>query len=72
VNGTIGDTLSLVPLTPEVLGVTLDGVRWPLHDATLHLGETLTISNTMTAPLAHMRMEEGLMFVVHQTIGWMS
>jgi thiamine pyrophosphokinase len=72
VNGTIGDILSLVPLTPEVLGVTLDGVRWPLHDATLHLGETLTISNAMTAPLAHMRMEEGLMFVVHQTIGWMS
>jgi thiamine pyrophosphokinase len=69
VNGAIGDTLSLVPLTTEVFGVTLEGVQWPLHDATLHLGDTLTISNIMTAPLARMRMEEGLVFVVHQTTG---
>jgi thiamine pyrophosphokinase len=72
VTGAIGDTLSLVPLTSEVLGVTLDGVRWPLNDATLHLGDTLTISNTITAPLTHIRVGEGLIFVVHQTIGWTS
>ena len=35
--GTIGDTLSLVPLTLTVTGVHLRGVQWPLHE--LHVAD---------------------------------
>jgi thiamine pyrophosphokinase len=65
--GAIGDTLSLVPLTPTVTGVTLEGVEWPLHNATLHLGSTLTISNALAAPLARLRVGEGLILVVQNS-----
>ena len=67
VAGANGDTLSLVPLTPTVTGVSLIGVKWPLADATLQFGSTWTISNVLTAPAAHLRIGEGLILVIHQS-----
>ena len=69
VHGSVGDTLSLVPLTLEVSGVNLHGVRWPLENATLHLGDTLTISNVLVEPAATVEIREGLVLVVHQAAG---
>jgi thiamine pyrophosphokinase len=68
IEGTGGDTLSLVPLSPTVTGVTLEGVKWPLHDVTLHFGSTLTMSNVLTKPSAYLQIKEGLLFVIHQSI----
>lgn len=65
VQGQPGDTLSLVPLTPLVTGVTLTGVEWPLEQATLSLGSTLSISNVLVAGEATVQVAEGLVFVVH-------
>lgn len=67
ITGEIGDTLSLIPITYQVTGVCLDGVQWPLHDATLHLGDTLTVSNTLSAPAAHLQIGTGLAVIVHRT-----
>jgi len=67
IKGICGDLLSLVPLTSLVTGVTLEGVEWPLNDATLRFGSTLTLSNTLTAPTARLRVEDGLVLVVHQS-----
>lgn len=64
--GSVGDTLSLVPLTRAVTGVHLRGVTWPLVDATLHLGDTLTISNALTEPEASIEVGAGLVLVVHR------
>ncbi len=66
ISGALGDTLSLVPLTPLVTDVTLEGVEWPLRDATLRFGSTLTISNVLTAPVARLWVGEGLVLVIHQ------
>ena len=68
--GKPGDTLSLVPLTHRVTGVTLEGVEWPLHQATLRLGSTLTISNVLTASTARLYLEEGLVLIIHQVSMW--
>jgi thiamine pyrophosphokinase len=68
VAGAVGDTLSLVPLTSTVTGVTLEGVEWPLHDATLRFGSTWTISNALSAPTARLQVGEGLVLVVHQSV----
>jgi thiamine pyrophosphokinase len=67
IEGVRGDVVSLVPLSPQVTGVTLEGVEWPLHAATLRFGSTLTISNILTGPRARLRVEEGLVLVVHRT-----
>jgi thiamine pyrophosphokinase len=67
--GNAGDTLSLVPLTPQVSGVNLTGVEWPLANATLQLGSTLTISNTLADRVAQLQVAEGLVLVVHRAGG---
>ncbi len=67
VTGQIGETLSVIPITDQITGVWLDGVQWPLHDAVLHLGDTLSVSNTLSGPVAHLQIESGLAVIVHQT-----
>ena len=44
--------LSLVPLDRRVFGVTLRGTKYPLDGADLTRGDTLSISNEITAPWA--------------------
>jgi thiamine pyrophosphokinase len=66
ITGSVGDTLSLVPLTPQVTGVHLRGVAWPLSDATLCLGSTLTISNSLITPEASIEIGSGIVLVVHR------
>jgi len=63
--GQSGDTLSLIPLTPTVTGVSLSGVGWPLQQATLSLGSTWSISNQMTGPEAVAQIGEGPALVIH-------
>jgi len=58
------DTLSVVPLSPQIAGLTLAGVRWPLHHKTVALGDTLTISNRFTTTEARVSLETGLALVL--------
>lgn len=63
--GRPGDTLSVVPLTPEVSNVTLRGVKWPLTEASLSLGSTWSISNQFEADQASIEIGHGTALVVH-------
>lgn len=65
INGRPGDTLSLLPLTPTISQVTFTGVEWPLHAATLTLGSTYSISNTLIDSQAHLTIGEGMLLVIH-------
>ena len=65
IDGQLGDTLSLIPLTPTVHQVTLTGVTWPLTAASLSFGSTLTISNVFAAPQVNVAIGDGMVLVVH-------
>lgn len=65
IRGRPGDTLSLVPLTPKVTGVDFKGVEWPLRQATLTLGSSLSISNRLQGDQASLSIGEGLVLLVH-------
>lgn len=56
--------VSLLPLTPEVTGITLTGFQYPLTDATLRIGDTLGISNVLTAPTGEISLREGKLLVL--------
>ena len=56
--------VSIIPLDGTVTGVTLEGVKYPLKEATIHRGDTLTISNEITAPQARFRAKKGRMLVI--------
>ena len=57
--------ISLLPLTLEVTGVTLEGFQYPLNDATLTLGKSLAISNELTSTIGNIRIKSGLLLVIH-------
>jgi thiamine pyrophosphokinase len=65
IQGQIGDTLSLLPLSPEVHGVTTHGLEYALEQATLSYEQARGVSNIMTAPIAEIRIRSGLLLVIH-------
>lgn len=64
VDGRPGELVSLVPLGGPVEGVTTDGLRWPLDDATFPLGTTWGVSNEVASVPATVRVAAGVLAVV--------
>lgn len=64
VTGSPGAYLSLLPLSPEVKGVVVEGVKWPLDGATLRWGESLGVSNQLLDGEAFVAAREGYMLVI--------
>jgi thiamine pyrophosphokinase len=63
-DGSPGDTLSLLPLTPTVRGVTTRGLFYALDDATLHFERARGVSNILIDPPGFVSLREGLLLVV--------
>lgn len=66
VRGRSGDIVSLLPWGGAVTGVRTENLRWTLHDETLHPEKTRGISNEMTDDLAKVKIESGLLLIVHR------
>jgi thiamine pyrophosphokinase len=65
IEGRAGDTVSLLPLSAEVTGVTTARLRYPLRAEPLLRGPTRGVSNEMEEATAEVRVESGLLLVVH-------
>lgn len=63
--GSAGDTVSLLPLTPEVFNVRTEGLLYGLSGATLIQATTRGVSNAMTGASARVIHGEGLLLVFH-------
>jgi thiamine pyrophosphokinase len=61
-----GDIVSLIPLSRTVTGVSTEGLRWSLKDATLEFGNTLGISNETTGDIARVEIKTGQLLAVHR------
>jgi thiamine pyrophosphokinase len=62
--GRIGDLVSLVPIGDSAIGVTTDGLRYPLVGEPLELGRTRGVSNVRTATRARVTLEAGRLLVI--------
>lgn len=61
-----GRTVSMIPLSEQVTGVTYEGFEYPLVNATLELGSTRGISNrALHGPVA-VEVKSGLLLIVIQ------
>ncbi|MEM8534891.1 MAG: thiamine diphosphokinase [Chloroflexota bacterium] len=67
--GKTGDTVSLLPLTGSVQGVTTEGLLYPLQDTTLNYEQARGISNVLIQPPGSVRIQSGLLLVVHHDDG---
>ncbi len=70
IEGMPGDTLSLLPLSGDVVGVRTEGLEYPLHYGTLRFGAARGVSNVLTASRAKITVGSGLLLVVHHHSGW--
>ena len=65
IEGQPGDTLSLLPLSGDVVGIYTEGLEYPLRDGTLRFGAARGVSNVFAAPQARVRVGRGLLLAVH-------
>lgn len=65
VRGRRGDTVSLVPLSPAVRGISTTGLRYPLRRGVLRRGSTRGISNEITTSPARVRIGAGDLLLIH-------
>ena len=68
VQGRRGDLVSLIPWGGEVRGVRTEGLRWPLSNETLLPHKTRGISNELLGEIASVKIETGLLLIVHRRL----
>ncbi|EFM12102.1 thiamine pyrophosphokinase [Paenibacillus curdlanolyticus YK9] len=56
--------VSLLPLTSEVHGITLNGFQYPLTNATLTIGQSLGISNVLDSSEGTVQITQGLLLII--------
>ena len=64
-NKSVGQTVSLIALSPQVEGITLRGFLYPLDDATLRMGESRAVSNIIKEENATVSVRSGNLLVIH-------
>jgi thiamine pyrophosphokinase len=65
IKGRVGDTVSLIPLSARVMGITTHDLRFPLADDVLYRHKTRGISNLMSADTAQVTLRSGLLLCIH-------
>ena len=63
------DSVSIFPLSGSATGVTLEGMEYPLENASLEPGDTLGFHNELIGGEASVSVDEGSLLVVHETEG---
>ena len=63
--GAPGDTLSLIPLKGDAIGVTTSGLAYPLQGETLFFGPARGVSNGMEKKVCRVDLEAGILLAVH-------
>jgi len=63
--GRAGDTVSLLPLSPLVRGITTTDLKFPLIDESLEFSRSRGISNVMLSSTATIEVTSGALLCVH-------
>ncbi len=63
-NGKTGQTLSIIPIKDNAVGITTDGLEYPLNDETLYFGSSRGISNIMLADKCNITIKSGMALVI--------
>jgi len=64
ITGTVGDTISFIPMGMKAEGVTLIGFQYPLIDYCYEHGTPIGISNRLAASEANVLVREGILIAI--------
>lgn len=70
INGSPGDTVSLIPLGGDAHVSSTTGLHWPLQDEWLGFGQARGLSNVMTAAKATVTVKSGRLLCIHTQQAW--
>ena len=59
-----GKYVSLLPLTTDAGGITLEGFKYPLHDAVMTSDNSLGVSNEIAAEQATIDLKSGILILI--------
>jgi len=62
--GEIGQTVSLLPLSDKVTGITLEGFEYPLENGVMEIGKPYGISNRLIAAKGVISVKTGYLLVI--------
>lgn len=63
-SGLFGKTVSFIPADTKVYGVTLQGFKYPLNDADIEIGSTLTVSNIAQSDNVKVKIKSGTLIMI--------
>ncbi len=63
-HGSVGATVSLLAVGGSAIGVTTQGLRWPLTGDTLEPWQARGLSNQFTSPIATISLESGILLAI--------
>lgn len=67
-HGAVGTLLTLLAVDGPATGISTNGLRWNLSEATLLPGSTLGVSNVFEAPVATVRMTGGTLLAIQPDV----
>lgn len=56
--------ISIMPLTTQVEGITITGMKYPLENYTLTIGNSLGVSNEQIEKKAKIKIKDGILIVI--------
>jgi thiamine pyrophosphokinase len=65
IDGSLGDLVSLLPLTSDASGVRTEGLYYPLRGETLYFGKPRGVSNVLIEEHAEVFVQGGMLLVIH-------
>lgn len=68
IQGRPGDLVTLLPQGGDAVGISTEGLRWPLVDQTIKFGSSRGLSNQLTSDLARVTVATGVLLVIHSPI----
>ncbi len=66
INGREGETVSLIPMSSDVRGITLEGFRYALSDGLMEIGKPYGVSNRLTGTRGTISVKSGYLLIIRQ------
>lgn len=62
--GSVGQIFSLQSYGDEIIGLTIEGAKYPLNNYNLKIGQSITISNEFAAPKVEIKFKAGTLMLI--------
>ncbi|MEK6264359.1 MAG: thiamine diphosphokinase [Clostridium sp.] len=63
-NGVVGQIFSVQAYGDEVIGLTIEGAKYPLNNYNLKIGESVTISNEFVSTVVKLKFKVGTLMII--------